>query len=42
MPNSTLLQGDVADAVVWLKELPGSDLHVMGSGDLIRTSCATS
>jgi dihydrofolate reductase len=36
-PNSTLLHGDVADAVVELKQQPGKDLHVMGSGELIRT-----
>jgi len=36
-PNSTLLDGHVADAVAQLKEKPGKDLHVMGSGELIRT-----
>jgi dihydrofolate reductase len=36
-PNSTLLHGDVADAVVELKQQPDKDLHVMGSGELIRT-----
>lgn len=36
-PNSTLLHGDVADAVAELKQQPGKDLHVMGSGELIRT-----
>jgi dihydrofolate reductase len=36
-PNSTLLHGDPADAVADLKREPGKDLHVMGSGDLIRT-----
>jgi len=35
-PNSTLLHGDVADAVAELKQQPGKDLHVMGSGELIR------
>lgn len=36
-PNSTLLDGDVADAVAQLKQKPGKDLHVMGSGELIQT-----
>ena len=36
-PNSTLLRGDVADAVAQLKQEPGADLTVMGSGDLIQT-----
>src|SRR5947208_11104048 len=36
-PNSTLLHGDVADAVAQLKGQPGRDLHVMGSGELIQT-----
>jgi dihydrofolate reductase len=36
-PNSTLLRGDVADAVAELKQQPGKDLHVMGSGELIQT-----
>jgi dihydrofolate reductase len=36
-PNSTLLRGDVADTVAELKRRPGKDLHVMGSGELIRT-----
>jgi dihydrofolate reductase len=36
-PKSTLLHGDVADAVAQLKQRPGKDLHVMGSGDLIQT-----
>lgn len=35
--NSTLLQGDVADAVRRLKEEPRKDLVVMGSGELLRT-----
>jgi dihydrofolate reductase len=38
--NSTLLTGDVADAVAGLKEQPGDDLVVLGSGDLIRTLLA--
>lgn len=36
-PNSTLLRGDVAGAVARLREEPGKDLHVMGSGALIQT-----
>jgi dihydrofolate reductase len=35
--NSTLLGGDVADAVAGLKEEPGGDLVILGSGDLIQT-----
>src|SRR5438874_11130799 len=36
-PNSTLLRGDVADAVTGLKGRLSGDLTVMGSGELIRT-----
>src|SRR2546425_1222592 len=36
-PNSTLLHGDVAAAVAQLKQMPGKDLLVMGSGELIQT-----
>jgi dihydrofolate reductase len=35
--NSTLLRGDVADAVTTLKEQPGKDLMVIGSGRLAQT-----
>jgi len=35
--NSTLLKGDVPEAVAALKAKPGPDLVVMGSGDLIQT-----
>ena len=35
--NSTLLQGDVADAVAALKEDTGHDLHVIGSTQLVQT-----
>ena len=35
-PNSTLLRGDIVDAVVALKAQPGGDLGIMGSGALIR------
>lgn len=38
--NSTLLKGDAAGAVAGLKEQPGDDLVVLGSGDLIRTLLA--
>jgi dihydrofolate reductase len=36
-PNSTLLGGDIADTVAALKQEPGEELHVMGSGGLIQT-----
>ena len=36
-PNSTLLHGHVAGAVAMLKVKPGTDLHVIGSGELIQT-----
>jgi dihydrofolate reductase len=35
--NSTLLGGDVGDAVAKLKQEPGGDLVILGSGDLIQT-----
>lgn len=35
--NSTLLEGDVAEAVARLKEQPGGDIVILGSGELIRT-----
>ena len=35
--NSTVLHGDVAEAVVALKREDGDDLHVMGSTALVRT-----
>jgi dihydrofolate reductase len=35
--NSTLLRGDAGDAVAKLKQQPGKDIVVLGSGDLIRT-----
>ena len=39
-PNSTLLGGDVADAVEELKSRPGNELQIMGSGELIRSLMA--
>jgi dihydrofolate reductase len=35
--HSTLLQGDVAKAIAELKEQPGKDLVVLGSGELVQT-----
>jgi dihydrofolate reductase len=35
--NSTLLKGDAAEAVARLKEEPGKDLVVLGSGELVRS-----
>ena len=35
--NSTVLQGDVADAVLALKQEDGADLLVIGSTQLVRT-----
>ncbi len=35
--NSTLLKGDVPEAVAGLKEQPGKDFLVMGSGVLVQT-----
>jgi dihydrofolate reductase len=35
--NSTLLQGDVVEAVATLKQENGGDLHVIGSSELVRT-----
>jgi dihydrofolate reductase len=35
--NSTLLKGDVADEVAKLKEQPGRNIAVLGSGDLVQT-----
>jgi dihydrofolate reductase len=36
-PNSTLLSGDVPRAVAALRERPGGNLVIMGSGQLIRS-----
>ena len=35
--NSTLLEGDAAEAVATLKRRPGDDVVVLGSGDLIQS-----
>jgi len=35
--NSTLLKGDAADAVGRLKEGPGKDIVVLGSGELVQS-----
>jgi len=35
--NSTLLEGDAADAVAALKQQPGKDLVILGSGELARS-----
>ncbi len=35
--NSTLIEGDVAAAVAALKEQPGDNIQVTGSGELIQT-----
>ena len=39
-PNSTLLAGNVVDAVAELKSRSGRELHIMGSGQLIETLVA--
>jgi len=38
--NSSLIAGDVAEAVAELKRRPGSEIHVHGSGELIQTLMA--
>lgn len=35
--NSTLLKGDAAETVTALKQQPGKDLVVLGSGELVRS-----
>ncbi len=35
--NSTLLKGDVAEAIARLKEQPGKDIVILGSGELVRS-----
>jgi dihydrofolate reductase len=39
-PNSTLLEGDAADAVAVLKQERGNDLQIMGSGELVQSLMA--
>jgi dihydrofolate reductase len=39
-PNSTLLEGDAANAVAKLKATPGKDLQILGSGALIQSLIA--
>src|SRR5215204_26346 len=36
-PNSALVRGDIPEAVAALRQEPGEELHVMGSGELIQT-----
>jgi len=38
--NSTLLEGEMADAVAAVKQEDGGDLHVIGSTELVRTLIA--
>ena len=40
--NSTLLRGDVVQAIIALKAQPGLDLQIIGSGNLIQTLQAAS
>jgi dihydrofolate reductase len=40
--NSTLLEGDVVSAITALKNQPGPDLQIIGSGNLIQTLQAAS
>jgi dihydrofolate reductase len=35
--NSTLIEGDVAEVVSTLKQQPGKDILIFGSGDLVNT-----
>ena len=35
--NSTLIEGDVAEAVAGLKQQPGQDVLIYGSGELVST-----
>jgi dihydrofolate reductase len=39
-PNSTLLSGNVIDAVAELRSRPGREIHIMGSGQLIEALVA--
>ena len=38
--NSTLLEGDAAEPVARLREQPGNDIGVLGSGELVRSLMA--
>jgi dihydrofolate reductase len=38
--NSTLIEGDVAQEVAQLKEQPGKNIAVLGSGELVQTLIA--
>ena len=40
MAELDMLQGDVADAVVALKQEDGADLHLIGSTELVQTLMA--
>jgi len=35
--NSTLLEGDASEAVARLKQQPGKDIVILGSGELVRS-----
>ena len=35
--NSTLLKGDVAQAITALKQQPGKDINIVGSGTLVQS-----
>jgi dihydrofolate reductase len=35
--NSTLLKGDAAEAAAQIKEQPGKDIVILGSGELVRS-----
>ena len=35
--NSTLIEGDLADEVIKLKEAPGKNISVLGSGNLVQS-----
>jgi dihydrofolate reductase len=35
--NTTILSGDVAEEVAKLKEQPGGEIHISGSGNLVQT-----
>ena len=35
--NSTLIEGDVAEEIAWLKRQPGENITILGSGALVRS-----